>query len=98
MQELGIARNLSTAFHPQTDGLMERTNQWVEQYLRLLAINQEEWSSWLPVATAMHNNRMNATTKTSPHRLLMGFNPPLSPERTNIKSNHLIREQVEMLR
>ena len=31
--KLGIAQNLSTAFHPQTDGLLERKNQWVEQYL-----------------------------------------------------------------
>jgi transposase InsO family protein len=27
---LGITQNLSTAFHPQTDGLSERKNQWVE--------------------------------------------------------------------
>ncbi len=32
-EKLGIQRNLSTAFHPQTDGLSERKNQWVEQYL-----------------------------------------------------------------
>ena len=31
--KLGITQNLSTAFHPQTDGLSERKNQWVEQYL-----------------------------------------------------------------
>src|SRR5882757_1180325 len=30
-------QNLSTAFHPQTDGLSERKNQWVEQYLHLIA-------------------------------------------------------------
>ena len=28
--KLGIDQNLSTAFHPQTDGLLERKNQWVE--------------------------------------------------------------------
>jgi len=32
-QKLGVQQNLSTAFHPQTDGLSERKNQWVEQYL-----------------------------------------------------------------
>jgi transposase InsO family protein len=41
---LGINQNLSTAFHPQTDGLSEQTNQWVEQYLCLITTNQNEWS------------------------------------------------------
>jgi hypothetical protein len=30
---IGARQNISTAFHPQTDGLSERKNQWVEQYL-----------------------------------------------------------------
>src|ERR1700761_9447966 len=30
---LGIEQNISTAYHPRTDGQSECTNQWLEQYL-----------------------------------------------------------------
>jgi hypothetical protein len=54
---LGIERNISTAFHPQTVGLSERKNQWVEQYLRTItSSNPEDWTEWLGLATAVHNN------------------------------------------
>ena len=55
-KELGISWNLSTAFHPQTDGLSEWKNQWVEQFLRLLSTNQHDWAMMLPLATLIHNN------------------------------------------
>ena len=56
-KQLGIQQNLSTMAHPQTDGLSEQKNQWVEQYLRLVTGGQpEDWSEWLAIAMAVHNN------------------------------------------
>ena len=86
-KELGVTQNILTAFHPQTDGLTERTNQWLEQYLRLVTAHQEDWSKWLPLATAVHNNSLNATLKTTPHQLIMGIDPPLTPNQRSIASN-----------
>ncbi len=38
---LGIEQNISTAYHPQTDGQSERANQWVEQYLWMFINHQQ---------------------------------------------------------
>jgi len=42
---LGIETKLSTVFHPQTDGQMERMNQELEQYLRIYTDYRQ--SNWL---------------------------------------------------
>jgi hypothetical protein len=56
-EKLGIKQNLSTAFHPQTDGLSERKNQWIEQYLRAVTGGRpKQWDKWLSIASAVHNN------------------------------------------
>ena len=79
-EKLQIRQNISTAFHPQTDGLSERKNQWIEQFLRLTTnAQQEKWKQWLPIATAVHNNYTNATTRVIPARALLGYLPTLDP-------------------
>ena len=41
---LGIETRLSTVFHSQTDGQMERINQELEQYLRFFVdYRQKDW-------------------------------------------------------
>src|SRR6266851_3437051 len=97
-KELGITWNLSIAYHPQTDGLLEQKNQWVEQFLWLVASNQEEWSTVLPLATLVHNNSQNATIRTSPNQLLIGLEPPATPNQAEGVSNPLVEQRVQQLR
>jgi len=77
---LGIQTKLSTAYHPQTDGQMERINQELEQYLRVFIDHrQEQWPDWLGTAEFAYNNKIHAATKTLPFKanygqdLRMGF-------------------------
>jgi len=73
---LRIAQNISTAYHPRTDGQSERNNQWVETYLRFFVNHQQDdWAHYLPMAEFTHNNWRSETTRESPFRLLMGYHP-----------------------
>ena len=73
---LGIIQNISTAYHPQTDGQLERTNQRLEQYLRIfIDYHQQNWASLLPLAQYTLNAWPNATTKKAPFELIMGHIP-----------------------
>ncbi len=75
-RHLGITQNISTAYHLRTDGQSEHTNQWLEQCLRFWTNHkQNNWMAYLPVAEFVHNTWYNATTKTSPFHLLMGYEP-----------------------
>ena len=97
-QKLGIQQNLSTAFHPQTDGLSERKNQWVEQYLRLVtSASPEDWTHWMAIATAVHNNRRNATTGLSPNEVLFGYEAELIPKDTPPANNEAAQQRAEAL-
>src|SRR6266852_1722517 len=97
-KKLGIEQNLSSAFHPQTDGLSERKNQWVEQYLRLVtSASPESWTSWLPIASAVYNNRRNSTTGLSPNQILLGYETILIPRENPPVTNLVAKERVQSL-
>jgi hypothetical protein len=96
---IGITQNLSTTAHPQTDGSSERANQWVEQFLRLITTwNPQEWAHWLPVATAVYNNRRNSTTKLAPNQALLGYHPAIRPEQNSENPNQSAQKRIELLR
>jgi transposase InsO family protein len=97
-KELGVKWNLSTAYHPQTDGLSERANQWLEQFLRLTTANQEDWSTALPIATLIHNNSENSTIKASPNQLLIGREPPATLSQGKGTDNPTAEQRVHQLR
>jgi hypothetical protein len=72
----GIKHAPSTAYHPRTDGQLERSNQWLETAIRFITDQkQKNWAPYLPIAQFAHNNWPSDTTRKSPFFLLMGFNP-----------------------
>ena len=73
---LGMEKNSSTAYHPQTDGQTERINQEIEQYLRLfINYRQSDWAEWLSLAEFTYNDRKQSATGFSPFYVNYGRHP-----------------------
>ncbi|KAJ4759850.1 polyprotein [Rhynchospora pubera] len=103
MNKLGVKLNMSTSYHPQTDGQTERLNQCLEQYLRCMAFDQQrKWCKWLPLAEYWYNTSFQQSLNTTPFHALYGYNPPLLPLGDLIKSsdhnvNLLFKERQKAL-
>ena len=69
------------AYHPQTDGQMERINQELEQYLRVfIDYRQEQWLDWLGTVEFAYNNKIHTATKISPFKANYGQDPRMGFE------------------
>jgi len=98
LSKLGITQNLSMAFHPQTDGLSEWKNQWIEQYLRLvMSSSPEHWTQWLDIALAVHNNWKNTTTGLSPNQILIGYETTLAPPEMPPSNNEMAENRIKSM-
>ena len=97
-KKLGIQQNLSSAFYPQTNGLSERKNQWVKQYLWIVtSLHPKDWMAWISIASAVHNSRHNNTIKLSPNQVLLGYKPTLVLSDRVITTNDTAESWIETM-
>ena len=70
---LGTKLRLSSAYHPQTDGQTERTNQSLEDLLRACVLEPKgSWESFLPLIEFTYNNSFHSTIGMAPYEALYG--------------------------
>jgi hypothetical protein len=80
---LNTRAQLSTAWHPESDGQTERMNAILEQYLRAyVSYLQDDWTDWLASAEFAGNSQVSETTRVSPFFALYGFDPRMGFEPT----------------
>ena len=69
----GTKLDMSTAYHPQTDGQSERTIQTLEDMLRACIIDfGKGWDTHLPLVEFSYNNSYHASIKAAPFEALYG--------------------------
>jgi hypothetical protein len=70
---LGTKLNISTAYHPQTDGQSERTIQILEDMPRLCILDfKGKWIKYLPLVEFAYNNSFQAIIGMAPYEALYG--------------------------
>jgi len=84
---LHIKRNLSTAYHPETDGQTEHLNQILEQYLQIYVnYDQDDWYDLLPLVEFAYNNTPHSATNLTPFFANKGYHPHLEVSYDSVPS------------
>ena len=67
----------TSSYHPQTNGINERSHRTINNSLRAMIRNKREWDVHLPITILGQNATVNGSTDFSPHKLLFSREPIL---------------------
>ena len=70
---MGTRLTMSTTFHPQKDGQLERTIQVLEDMLRACVLNHKgSWEEHFPLVEFSYNNSYQVSIQMAPYEALNG--------------------------
>ena len=90
-RNLGIAHFRTTAYHPQTNGLIERLHRTLKTSLAILSTSTS-WTRVLPYVLLGWRNTPSRTTCASPAQLLFGTSLSLPNELIDFQEKPLLDE------
>ena len=69
---------ITTAYHPQANRKVERTNQELKQYLRKYTNHQQDnWPQLVPLAEYAYNTTKTQGTNFTPYQVVYGKTPTI---------------------
>ncbi|GKB04692.1 putative reverse transcriptase domain-containing protein [Tanacetum coccineum] len=100
---LGTRLDMSTAYHPQTDGQSERTIQTLKDMLRACVLDfRKNWDRHLPLVEFSYSNSYHTSIKAAPFLVLYGRKCRSPICRTEVRDSQLtgleiIHETIEKI-
>lgn len=71
-KKFNIQHYKTTAYHPQSNGSIERSHHVLMEYLRTQVDREENWDQYLELSVFSYNTSMHEGTKYSPYELVFG--------------------------
>ena len=72
-QLLGVKKTRTTAYHPESDGLVERYNRTLTTMITAYAAeHQRTWDRYLPMLTMAYRSTPHESSGFSPNQLMLG--------------------------
>ena len=71
----GTKQRITSAFHPQANGLCERLNGSTQETLAKTMTEEQDWVAMIPTVAFSHRTLMSASTNVAPLELILGSKP-----------------------
>lgn len=79
----------STAYHPQTNGALERSHSTPKDYLKqYVSEDQSNWDKYVPLAMFSYNTSVHSSSNFTPYELVFGQKPILPSSLLNVDNEN----------
>ena len=97
LEMCGTKQRITSAFHPQANGLCEHLNRSTQETLAKTMTEEKDWVDMIPTVAFSHRTSMSASTNVAPLELILSSKPhvPIDIHMKYLTDEDLDRDMTE---